>query len=120
MLDNLMNALGTPSLVKTVLDWEMETPGDPFTDIGWMCVQWWDPRDPPWDAPNLLLGFTGAEGYLTRQTFIERYERKTGFTFANPRFYRAFRRVQTRGGRRDVLRTLSRNEQQQSARRLHG
>ncbi|THE64030.1 phosphotransferase family protein [Salinadaptatus halalkaliphilus] len=79
-----------PPEIVAVLDWEMSTIGDPFTDLGWLLSYWPDEDDATTkvgtagDAEYLL-----QDGYHTRSELVERYEDATGYTFANDRFYRA-------------------------------
>jgi aminoglycoside phosphotransferase (APT) family kinase protein len=91
-LDNTMFAPGIPPEIVTVLDWEMGTLGDPFTDLGWIFTMWPDPEDSEIETPELLplSTITNRRGYLTRREFIERYEEQTGFRFQNVKFYRVF------------------------------
>jgi aminoglycoside phosphotransferase (APT) family kinase protein len=89
-LDNVMFGPELPPTITAVLDWEMSTLGDPFTDLGWLLSYWPDQGDETTtvgtagDAAYLL-----QDGYRTRETLVERYESATGFSFENDRFYRA-------------------------------
>lgn len=79
-----------PPEILAVLDWEMSTLGDPFTDLGWLLSYWPDADDATTkvgtagDAEYLL-----REGYHARSELVDRYEQATGFQFENDRFYRA-------------------------------
>ena len=88
-LDNVMFGPGTPPELVGVFDWEMCTRGDPSMDLGWLLVDWVEPKDPPIDDP-LRSGITTRPGYPTRRELLDRYEAKTGRTFAHERFYRTF------------------------------
>jgi len=88
-LDNVMFGPGTPPEVVGVFDWEMCTRGDPSMDLGWLLVDWVEPKDPEISDP-LRSGITARPGYPTRRELLDRYEAKTGRTFAHERFYRAF------------------------------
>ncbi|NKE37489.1 phosphotransferase family protein [Natronococcus sp. JC468] len=91
-LDNVMFArpeAGTDGDPETlaVFDWEMATLGDPFTDLGWMLSFWYDEGDPDPPIPGLYPTITARDGYPSRRALIERYERHTGLSFDEPRFY---------------------------------
>ncbi len=87
-LDNVMVSTDTPPVIKSVFDWEMSTLGDPLSDLGWLLHYWRDPDDPAPQEGEFAPEFTAKAGYPTRQELIDRYERKTGIEFKNPRFYR--------------------------------
>jgi aminoglycoside phosphotransferase (APT) family kinase protein len=70
-----------------VFDWEMSTLGDPFTDLGWMLSFWYDEGDDEPPIQGLYPTITARDGYLSRQELIDRYERQTGLSFDEPRFY---------------------------------
>lgn len=70
-----------------VFDWEMSTLGDPFTDLGWMLSFWHDEGDAEPPIQGLYPTITARDGYPSRQELIDRYERQTGFSFDEPRFY---------------------------------
>ena len=90
-LDNVMFAPGTPPEIASIFDWEMATLGDPLTDLGWLLSYWWDEKDPdpPASTSSLSATFMTADGYLTRQELVARYEDATGIAFEHERFYRA-------------------------------
>ncbi len=89
-LDNVMFGPGTPPEIASVFDWELSTLGDPFTDLGWMLSFWWDGKDPavPASTGDLYPGFMRGDDYPTRQELVDRYERRTGWTFDDELFYR--------------------------------
>ncbi len=86
-LDNLMFGPGDEPEITAIFDWEMATLGDPFTDLGWMLSYWREERDPDPPIHSLAQPFLTREGYPTRRELIDRYERKTGFSFDNATFY---------------------------------
>ncbi|MFC4638235.1 phosphotransferase family protein [Deinococcus hohokamensis] len=74
-LDNLMLDPADPSRVVALLDWEMTTVGDPLVDLGLTLTYWTMPVQPG----GSRIGAAGAaEGYLSREAFIERYARQRG------------------------------------------
>ncbi len=91
-LDNVMYGPGEEPEIVAVMDWEMSTLGDPFTDLGWMLSYWWDAKDPapPQATDTLTKDFMTHEAYPTREELVERYEDATGFTYDREadRFYR--------------------------------
>ncbi|MFB6118412.1 phosphotransferase family protein [Halosegnis sp.] len=89
-LDNVMYGPGDEPEIVAVMDWEMSTLGDPFTDLGWMLSYWWDEKDPapPSATDTLSSTFMTREGYPTRRELVARYEELTGFSYDNDRFYR--------------------------------
>ncbi|WP_336343087.1 phosphotransferase family protein [Halalkalicoccus ordinarius] len=88
-LDNVSFAPGTPPEIGGVLDWELSTLGDPFTDLGWMLSFWHDADDPEPAIPELYPTFMAHEDYSTREELVARYEDATGYEFEHDRFYRA-------------------------------
>ena len=87
-LDNVSFEPGTPPEIGGVLDWELSTLGDPFTDLGWMLSFWHDADDPEPAIPELYPTFMAREGYPTRAELVVRYEDATGYAFEHDRFYR--------------------------------
>lgn len=89
-LDNVMYGPGTPPEIVSVFDWELSTLGDPLTDLGWMLSFWWDEKDPnpPASTGDLYPTFMRNSDYPTRKELVDQYERATGTTFENQRFYR--------------------------------
>lgn len=89
-LDNVMferpNGSDEPETLA-VFDWEMSTLGDPFTDLGWLLSFWYDEGDAEPPIQGLYPTITARDGYRSRQELIDRYERQTGFSFDEPRFY---------------------------------
>ena len=90
-LDNVMYGPRAEPEVVAVMDWEMSTLGDPFTDLGWMLSYWWNKKDPapPESTDSLSNTFMTKEGYPTRRDLVHRYEELTGLEYGNDRFYRA-------------------------------
>jgi aminoglycoside phosphotransferase (APT) family kinase protein len=56
-----------------------------------MLTFWWDGKNPetPSSTGDLYPDFMCEPAYPTRQKLVKRYERRTGWTFKNRRFYRA-------------------------------
>lgn len=88
-LDNMMFAPETPPEIVGVFDWEMCTRGNPFMDLGWLLAYWPDEKDPD-RTTALTPSLLAHPEYPTRRQLVDRYEDLTGWSFENPRFYRAF------------------------------
>ncbi|GAA0253585.1 phosphotransferase family protein [Haladaptatus pallidirubidus] len=87
-LDNVMYAPTMSPEIVAVFDWELSALGNPFTDLGWMLAFWRDSGDPEPAVPELVSTVPERPGYMTRAELVKRYERKTGVTFEQDRFYR--------------------------------
>src|SRR5260221_477887 len=75
--NNTMWSRAQPGHMLAVLDWEMATLGDPFTDLGMLVTYWgpvgellWHDREP--QAHRANAGFPSADA------LIERYARSSG------------------------------------------
>jgi aminoglycoside phosphotransferase (APT) family kinase protein len=74
-----------------VLDWEMSTLGDPFTDLGALLAFWSEEADDAvLAAARIVAPVTAAEGFPTRSQVIERYASRTGFDVTDADWYQAF------------------------------
>lgn len=86
-LGNVMLAPEAPAHVDVVFDWEMATIGDPLADVGYLCALWLQRDDPPLGMFE-LSGVTRNEGFLTRDELVARYERASGRSMTDIRWYR--------------------------------
>jgi aminoglycoside phosphotransferase (APT) family kinase protein len=86
-LGNTMYATGAPARLLAVLDWEMATIGDPLADLGYLCMMWTEAEDPNEGLREHLGRVTRAPGFLTRAQIIERYERGSGRSMDDLRWY---------------------------------
>jgi len=86
-LGNTMYRRQAPAKLLAVLDWEMATIGDPLADLGYLCMMWTEAGDPPLGLREYVGGVTRAEGFPTRAELIERYERSTGRSMTDIRWY---------------------------------
>jgi aminoglycoside phosphotransferase (APT) family kinase protein len=86
-LGNTMYAPGTPARLTAVLDWEMATIGDPLADLGYLCMMWSEPGDPPGGLREALGRVTRSEGFPTRAELIARYEELSGRSMRELRWY---------------------------------
>ena len=76
-LDNLMLAEHDPGEVVALLDWEMTAIGDPLVDLG-LTLAYWTQRGFP-EHQRTPIGEPGAaQGFYTREQFLERYAAQTG------------------------------------------
>jgi aminoglycoside phosphotransferase (APT) family kinase protein len=86
-LGNTMFASGAPARLEAVLDWEMATIGDPLADLGYLCMMWSEPGDPPGGLREALGRVTRSEGFPTRAELIARYEERSGRSMRELRWY---------------------------------
>ena len=86
-LGNTIFAAQAPARLEAVLDWEMATIGDPLADLGYLCMMWTEAGDPQGGMREHLGGVTRREGFPTRGELIESYERRTGRSMENMRWY---------------------------------
>ncbi|HEX8067013.1 MAG TPA: phosphotransferase family protein [Thermoleophilaceae bacterium] len=89
-LGNTMFAHGAPARLIAIFDWEMATIGDPLADIGYITATWSEKTD----AERLETMFdrltvTHAEGFLSRDELVARYEERTGRSMSDLRWYQA-------------------------------
>jgi aminoglycoside phosphotransferase (APT) family kinase protein len=85
--DNLVLDPENRSEIKSVLDWEMATVGDPLMDLGTSLAYWAQADD-----PDILKYFnmTHHPGNMTRTELIEYYHLRTPFDLSNMVFYYVF------------------------------
>jgi aminoglycoside phosphotransferase (APT) family kinase protein len=86
-LGNTIFAPHAPAQLAAVLDWEMATIGDPLADLGYLCMMWTEPGDPPGGLREALGSITRREGFPTRAQLIADYERLTGRSMRDLRWY---------------------------------
>jgi aminoglycoside phosphotransferase (APT) family kinase protein len=86
-LGNTIFAPETPARLAAVLDWEMATIGDPLADLGYLCMFWTEPGDPKGGLRGALGDITRREGFPTRTQLIDYYEKKTGRSMRDLRWY---------------------------------
>jgi aminoglycoside phosphotransferase (APT) family kinase protein len=90
-LDNTILHPTQPGRIDAVLDWEMSTLGDPFTDLGALLSFWSEESDPDvLTAARIVAPITAAEGFPSRAEVIERYARRTGLDVSDADWYQAF------------------------------
>jgi aminoglycoside phosphotransferase (APT) family kinase protein len=87
-LGNAIMSARAPARLVAVLDWELATIGDPLADVGYLCAVWIERDDPPLRMFE-LSGATRAEGFLTRDELVARYEAASGRSMTDIRWYRA-------------------------------
>jgi len=76
-LDNLVWHADDVAALKTVLDWEMSTVGDPSFDLACTLSFWIEEGDPP--TFKALRGMPSARpGMMTRREAVERYCSRAG------------------------------------------
>jgi len=89
-LGNVMLAAGDPGAagrINAIFDWEMATIGDPLADLGYLSALWVQRDDPPLGMFE-LSGVTREDGFPTRDELVARYERASGRSMTDIRWYR--------------------------------
>jgi len=87
-LGNTMFAREAPARLVAVFDWEMATIGDPLADVGYMTATWARP-DEMHETMFDRMSVTHAEGFLSRDELVARYEERTGRSMSDLRWYQA-------------------------------
>ncbi|MEF8814260.1 MAG: phosphotransferase family protein [Halovenus sp.] len=87
-LDNVMFGPGDDPEIVAIFDWELSTRGDPRFDLAWLLTYWRGATDPERSIPELVTRVTEADGYMTRQDLVDRYEDAAGIEFEHDTFYR--------------------------------
>jgi aminoglycoside phosphotransferase (APT) family kinase protein len=85
-LDNCI--IGANNEVAAVVDWEMATLGDSFTDLG-LFVVYWDGLSQIVGNP-VANGIKPEYGFPSASDLLERYARKSGSELSNIEWYIAF------------------------------
>ena len=86
-LGNLMFSRRGPAHVKSVLDWEMATLGDPLADLGYLTATYAQAG-----TPSTLLELTpvtAQPGYLNREEMAQRYNAHFGLDLSALPWYQA-------------------------------
>lgn len=85
--DNMLVTFEPKPEITGVLDWEMSTYGDPFTDLGFVHLFWEGWRD----ITGPIAGTpTRHDGYPPFSDLLEAYVAKTGFDVSHLDWYNAF------------------------------
>lgn len=87
-IDNVIFSPGSSPELVSVVDWELSTLGDPFTDLGWLLIYWPTSSDKKDDVFWQPYGYLKQPGYPSRREIVDRYEQLTGYDFPDHRFYR--------------------------------
>jgi aminoglycoside phosphotransferase (APT) family kinase protein len=85
-LGNTMFAPGTPARLVAIFDWELATIGDPLADVGYLTATYPEPGDDTMALFN-LAAVTTREGFPSRAELVERYERESGRSMSELRWY---------------------------------
>jgi aminoglycoside phosphotransferase (APT) family kinase protein len=77
-VDNVILDAAEPR-VRTVVDWEMATLGDPLMDLAVALVYWSEAGDGLRSLVPVAQGVTSGAGFWTREQCIDAYTERTGF-----------------------------------------
>ena len=92
IMDTRSLAPGNQPTITGVLDWEMATIGDPLMDVGAALAYWIDSTDIDIDPAFAALKRQPSDlpGMPTRESIVEQYSARTGFTTAHWAFYETY------------------------------
>jgi len=88
-LGNTMVADDAPARLIAIFDWELATIGDPLADLGYLTVSWNDATEGKETMFSRLTTVTQEEGFHTRDELIARYEKGSGRSMSDLRWYQA-------------------------------
>jgi len=88
-LGNVMMADRAPAELVAIFDWELSTIGDPLADVGYLTITWVEPDDREDTMFANLSAVTRADGFLTREEMIARYEDRSGRSMSALNWYQA-------------------------------
>lgn len=88
-LDNTLASRHAPEILA-VIDWEMATVGDPYTDLGLALMFWGKKRaaEPP--AFSYLQAISRTSGAVDRHSLAQRWSEKTGRNIDHLDYYMAY------------------------------
>ncbi len=86
-LGNMIINLGEPASVAALLDWEMSTLGDPYTDLAHLLVYWESARGRVTHPSQEMVK---QPGFLTGAEIAAQYATATGRDLSSLNFYLAF------------------------------
>jgi aminoglycoside phosphotransferase (APT) family kinase protein len=81
---NALFAFDAPARLTALIDWELSTIGDPLLDLGWICSQLRDERDPGHTIAHPLYF---VENMPTRQELARYYAAGTGRDISSFDYY---------------------------------
>lgn len=88
-LNNMLLRKDDFASAVAVLDWEMATIGDPLFDLAISLSYWVRPEDPE-ELRNVMPTVTVLPGFISRETFMELYAKKSGRDLSSLHFYMTF------------------------------
>ncbi|EED35065.1 putative acyl-coa dehydrogenase fade36 [Luminiphilus syltensis NOR5-1B] len=88
-LDNTLASRHKPEILA-VIDWELSTVGDPYTDLGLALMLWGDSRAASPPAFEHLQSISRVPGTISRRDLAQRWSAKTGRSIDHLDYYMAF------------------------------
>ncbi|WP_233269570.1 phosphotransferase family protein [Alteribacillus sp. YIM 98480] len=85
-LNNMVLDAADPGKTQGILDWELSTIGDPFTDLGSTIAYWAESDDPDIGISRV----TDQSGFYSRREFLEEYANISGRDLSDIHYYTAF------------------------------
>jgi aminoglycoside phosphotransferase (APT) family kinase protein len=88
-LNNMMLDESDLTRAVAVFDWEMTTIGDPLFDLA-SSLSYWATADDPEEMKTILPTVTSLPGFVSRETFMEIYAKKSSRDLSSMDFYMTF------------------------------